>query len=218
MKSTLIKFGIYMAGLLVLGAVIYIFAFLRPNANRIESLHLDIAAAHIELEAARGRDNIHPELLMDVERLTGEVSNQESDWERSRNVWDNYFAQHLPAIFDEADIRQRIDGIVRPHSESLNMYFPYSQPRSVMSYNEDNPHGLPEGIWLTPIEVSFTASYGSLITILDSLAHIGIDNRIVEYSLHREGDGWNVSLQLDILTQTPHPYRYNRDYSVRDGA
>jgi len=216
MKSSMIKFGAYIAVFLLVGALIYVFAFFRPNANRITGLEQDIAAAHIELEEARRREAVHPQVQYDVQRLTNELNYEESGWERARGQWYSNFDPFLLDEFDIAYIEQRIDGIIRPHSEIINMYFSYSLPQSMMSYNENNPDGPPEGIWQTTANITFYAGYDSLIAILQGFANAGFDNRVVDYSLTRHNDSWRVNLQLDILTQTPHPYRFNGNYIVHD--
>ena len=218
MTSSLVRFIVYTAGFLLVGAIIYFFVFLRPNANRIEALEQEIAAAHIELDAAIVRGEMHPQLRLDVDRLSGELDSEESAFERVQEMWQNGYVRFLPATFDDADMRQRIERIAGPYSEGLNIDFHYSQPMSVMNYNENNPAGLPEGVWLTPVDVSFYADYNGTIAILNGFAHEGIDNRIVEYSLNRQGNGWHVFLRIDMLTQTPSPHRFNGNYVVYSGT
>ncbi|MCL2572610.1 MAG: hypothetical protein FWE11_09425 [Defluviitaleaceae bacterium] len=211
MKSSLIKFVIYLAAILVIGAVIYVFAFLRPNAARIEALERDIVAAQAGLIVAQQRDEMHPQLLQDVERLFRELEQEEGAWTHAREAWAADYLRFLPEVFDDGMMQHHISMIVAPHGEGLDIQFGHSQPIGTMHYNENN---VPEGIWLTSVDISFTADYDGLISILNGFAHEGMDNRIISYSLTREGNRWNVHLRLDVLTQMPSPYRHNGNYSV----
>ena len=214
MKSSLVSFAAYLAVILVVGAAIYFFAFLRPNANRIEALERDIEAARIELVDAASRDELYEHLSEDLRRLQAEREYVEGTYRSITDEWRNHYEGFLPYTFDEWDISHRIESIVRPHSDTLNVEFSYSVPLSTMHYNEDNPEGLPEGIWLTPVNVTFLADNNGLNSVLDGFAHAGIDNRIINYTLNRYSNAWNVTIRLDILTQTPHPYRFNGNYVV----
>ena len=212
--SSPVKFVVYTAIFLVVGAVIYFFAFLQPNGNRIEQLRLDIEAARAELEIASQRDDIHPQLQTDVYRLREELSQEQSAWEHASQEWTDNYARFLPEVFDDGDMWQRIHHIVYPHSDVFHVDFLYSQPLGVMRYSDNNPNGPPEGIWLTPVDVTFLTGYEGLIAILTGFANAGIDNRVIEYTLSRQNELWDVRLRLDILTQTSHSHRYNGDYTV----
>ncbi|MCL2378189.1 MAG: hypothetical protein FWC77_03585 [Defluviitaleaceae bacterium] len=204
---TIVSFMVYLLIFLLLGGVIYFFAFWRPQGNRVEQLNQEIYDARAELAVAISRDEMSPELLYEVERLGHELSQAQSDWESVYRDWQYNYVSFLPEVFNEADMRERIYRIATPHSHSLNVYFQYSQPFGVRS--NSYPYGLPEGIWLTPVNVSFTAGFEGIMAILYGFANEGIDNRIVEYTLSRNGDQWEVGMRLDILTQFPQPYRYN---------
>ena len=212
--SSTVKFAMYTGIFLLVGAVIYFFAFWRPNSSRAEQLTLDIEAARAELTVAAQRDEIHPQLRSDVDRMREELNQEQSTWEHVSHQWIYNYARFLPDVFDDGDIWYRIHRIVSPHSEVLTIEFDYSEGLGAMRYNDSNPNGPPEGIWLTPVSVGFITSYEGLIAILNDFAHEGIDNRVIEYTLNRQYDRWNVQLRLDILTQTPPPHRYNGDYTV----
>ena len=219
MKSPFVQFAIYTAIFLALGAVIYVFAFYRPNVARIEDLQLRILQEEDNLENARWRDERHPELRLELDNLETTLSIEEEAYFEMRDAWNNYYRPFLPDTFDDGEIRQRIERVVQPHSEGLHIHdFPYSQPESRMTYDEYNPYAPPRGIWLTPVTIAFRTDYHGLIAIMNGFAQEDMDNRIITYSLSRYGEHWNVTMQLDILTQTPHPDRYNGDYYVYDGG
>ena len=211
--TSLGRIAVYTLLFLLLGAVLYFFAFWRPNVNRIEQLNREIRAAQIGLEEASRRGAYHSQLLLDVARLNSELYHEERAYERANNEWNSGYLHFLPTFFDDADIMQRVSRIVSPYSERLDVDFMYSQPLGTMRYNEGYHNGLPEGVWLTPVNVSFFTNYDGIIAILNGFAHEGIDARVVDYSLSRQGNMWDVSVQLDILTQTPS-YRHNGDYEV----
>ena len=204
----IVQFAIYTAVFLVLGAVIYVFAFLRPNANRIVELERDIVEAREELISAALRDEYHPQLQLDLQRLTDALGNESSSYNHTRQLWDDNFEQFLPEIFDESNMRNMIERIVNPHANMSNIDIGYSQPLGMMHHDEDSPNGLPLGIWQTTITITFATHYDGLIAILHGFANEGVDNRIISYTLERHGDMWNAILQLEVLTQTPHPYRH----------
>ena len=212
MRTALINFAIYTAIFLVVGGIIYFFAFFRPNSNRVAQLNRDIAAANAELVMAAQSEGIIPQLRSDIERLGHELEQIQRTWDNVSQEWHNSHLQFLPEVFDEMDITERINRIVAPFSHSLHIYFQYSRPFGTMSYS--SPYSLPEMIWLTPVTVSFIAAYGNIIEILSGFAHEWIDNRIVEFTLNRFGDEWEVVMRLDVLTQTPHPYRHNGYFNV----
>jgi len=215
MKSSLVQFLIYTAIFLVLGAVIYVFAFFRPNAARIEDLEVRIEAEERDLYLAAQRDEMHPQLILDLTELEYALSREEAAYFELSEAWQANYARFLPETFNEWELRQLIERVVAsPHAHGLHIHdFPYSQPLSRMAYN-DNYLGLPQGIWVTPVTISFNADYLGLVAILNGFAQENIDNRILRYSLERNGEAWSVNMQLDILTQTPHPYRFNGNYTV----
>lgn len=204
----IVQFAIYTAVFLVLGAVIYVFAFFRPNANRIVGLEQSIIEAREELVVAAQRDEYHPTLQHNLQRLSETLAQERGTYYSIRPLWDNYFAEFLPETFDESDIRNRIERIVNPHANMSSVDIGYSQPLGVMHHDEDSPNGLPLGIWQTTITITFATHYDGLMTILNDFIHEGIDNRIVTYSLERHGDMWNAIVELEVLTQTPQPYRH----------
>ena len=212
--SSMVKFAVFTGVFLLVGAIIYFFAFLRPNAGRAEQLRLDIEAARAELVVAAQRDEIHPQLRADVDRMREELNQEQNTWEHVSQNWINNYARFLPETFDDNYMWHRIHRIVYPHSNELSIDFLHSQPLGAMRYDDNNPNGPPEGIWLTPIDVVFSTSYEGLLEILNGFAHEGIDNRVLDYNLSRQHELWNVRLRLDILTQTPSPHRYNGDYTV----
>jgi len=212
--SSAVKFVVYTAIFLLVGAVIYFFAFWQPNARRVEQLHIDINNAQAELALAVQRDEIHPQQRALVDRLHEELSHEQSNWERVSQEWNDNYGRFLPDTFDEEDIRQRIIRIINHYGDGLHLEFMYSQPIGVMRYNDNSQGGPPEGIWLTTIDIVFSATYDGFVSILSGFAHEGIDNRIISYNMYRQYDMWNVRLRLDVLTQTPNAHRYNGDYIV----
>jgi len=211
--TTIVTFAIYALIFLVIGAAVYFFAFWRPNGNRVEQLNRDIYTARSQLATAAHRDEMYPELRYDIDRLGRELYQVQRDGGYVSRDWQYQHLRFLPETFNELDIRERIYRVATYYSHNLNVNFQYSQPLGVMNYNYNSPYDLPQGIWVTPIDISFTASYDGIMAILNGFAHEEIDNRIVDYTLHRNGDQWNVVLRMDVLTQTPQPYRYNREYN-----
>jgi len=211
-------FAIYAIGFLLLGAVLYIFAFYRPNANRIETLNQNIAAAEIELVRAAERDEMHPYLHMYLEELRTTLDQEEGNYNHMTSLWENQFLYFIPHEFYEEDIRRRIDGIVHPNVENLHVEIFYSQPLTSMSHNDQNSNGLPRGIWKTPVGVNFFSTYEGLTNVLTNFANADFDNRIVSYNFERDGDRLRVTLYVDILTQTPPRYRFNGDYVLDDNG
>ena len=217
MKSSLGRFLVYTVGFLLAGALIYFFAFWRPNANRVEQLERDIASARITLADAAQWGERLPQLEANLALLSEQLNQEQSAWEYVSMEWQNDYGRFLPEIFDEASIRQRIEYIVNPYSSFMDVSFHYSQPMGAMSYNDNNPYGPPEGIWMTPINVAFAADYNGIMAILNGFAHEGFDNRIVAFNLARQGNLWLVAMRLDILSRTPSPSGYNGDYII-DGS
>ena len=218
MKTFLGKFIVFMAIFLLLGAAAYFFAFWQPNARRVEQLNHDIAAAHTELTAAALRDELYAGLVYRAAQLSDELSHVRNNEAHVNHEWHNEYQRFLPAVFDDNDINERIHRIVTPHSDFVDVNFQYSQPIGEMSYNENNPNGPPEGIWLTPVSVTFAAGYEGVVAVLSGFAHEGVDNRVITYSLNSHGEMWIVTLQLDFLTLTPPAGRYNGDYIVHEGG
>ncbi|MCL2404196.1 MAG: hypothetical protein FWC92_01485 [Defluviitaleaceae bacterium] len=209
MKTTIVSFLIYTLIFLVVGVALYFFVFWRPNNNRVDQLNIDIEAARAELVRAVNRDESSPQLTHDIAQLAYELTQAQSDREHVERIWQYGYLDFLPISLDELDIRERINRIAILHSHSMNVYFHESIPFGAMSHNDDNPDGPADGIWLTPVSISFVASYEGLISILHGFAHEDIDNRIVEYSIDRHGDQLQINLRMDILTLTPHLNSYN---------
>ena len=202
---TIISFLIYTLIFLVIGAAIYFVAFWRPNSNRVEQLNSDIDAARVELVMAGQRNETYPQLTSEVEQLGNELNQAHSNMENIYREWRYGYLRFLPEIFNELDITERIHRIATPHSHSfVSVDFLDSQLLGMVSDNYNNLYGLQEGIWLTPVNISFTTGYEGLIAILNGFAYEGVDNRIVEYTLHRYGDLWDVVVRMDVLTLTPH--------------
>ena len=210
------RLAIYGAAFLVLVSALYFFAFFRPNQRRIEQLHIDIAAANVELSAAVLRSEFYPQRMLEFAQLMDELERQEAGWYGVLQLWQQDYLRFMPETVDDADITHRIQQIVSPHAGHVDVQFLYSQPLGVMNYSENNPNGPPEGVWLTPIYVSFSVGHSGLLEILRTFASSGIDNRVIAYELNRNGDMWNALLRLDILTQTPSPHRFNGEYVVDD--
>jgi len=203
--KTIVSFLIYLLIFVVIGGAIYFFAFWRPNTNRVYQLNRDIYEARAELEIVSQLGDMIPQLREDIERLGQELSQAQGDWYSIDQVWQENYLRFLPESFNELAIRERIYSITTSRSHNLNVTFQDSQPFPYNSQNHNNPSA---GIWLTPVIINFTASYDDLVSLLNSLAHEELDNRIVQYSLTRQGDQWNVQLRLDILTQAPYPNGY----------
>ena len=214
MRAFLITTVIYTAIFLAVGAAIYFFAFWRPNVSRVEQLRREIDGARIELVMAAQRDEARPQLQYDIERLDDELNHAQSDWDRISNVWLNEYLRFMPDIFSDADTMERVYHIIAPHAHNLHIDLLYSQPLSEMNHDEANQNGLAEGVWLTPANISFVTGYDGLMAILNGFAHQEIDNRIVEYTLTRQGDQWQVAMRLDVLTQMTPPHRNNGGYIV----
>ncbi|MCL2360422.1 MAG: hypothetical protein FWC73_01250 [Defluviitaleaceae bacterium] len=212
------RFAIYAIMFLLLGAVIYIFAFFRPNANRIEDLERSIIAAELELINAAARDEMYPILLMELEALNNTLNSEEGQYIDMSNLWAEGFLRFMPDAFYEEDMRRRIDGIVHPNVENLHVEIYYSQPLTTMNHSDQDPYGLPRGIWQTPVGIYFYATYEGLINVLTNFANGDFDNRINGYEIERDGERWRVSLRVDILTQTPPRYRFNGNYILEDGV
>jgi len=211
-------FAIYFIGFLLVGALLYVFVFFRPNANRIEDLERRIIAEEQELEHAEQRTEIHPYLLLELEELLNTLTSEEGNYHDARGSWDNRFSQFIPDVFDEEEVRRLIDGIVHPNVENLHVEINFSEPLTPMSHNDQDSDSLPRGLWMTPVSVNFTATYEGLINVLTNFADANFDNRIIGYNLESEGERWRVELRVDILTETPPRYRFNGNYAVYDGS
>lgn len=214
MKTSIITFAVYTLIFLVIGMAVYFFAFWRPHRNRVDQLNQDIYIARAELVTASQRDDMSPELQQDIERLHYELAQVQRELEYVNRDWQYDHLRFLPEVFNELEMRERIYRITTSNSYNLSVYFLYSQPLGVMNYNDYSPNGLPEGIWVTPVNVSFSSDYDGLMAILNGFAHEGLDNRIVDYTIQRQGDQWSIFMRLDILTRTPQPYRYSSYYNV----
>jgi len=220
MKSSIVQFVIYIAIFLVLGTVIYIFAFFRPNAARIEELHVSIQAEEAELERAIQRDEWHPQLRLYLTDLEETLSQEDSAYFELSNMWYHNYEHFLPDTFDDGEIRGLIERIANQAGVD-GLYianFPFSQPLSRMTYNDNEYSYLPRGIWLTTVTISFNTDYHGLVAILNGFASENIDNRITRYNLERIEGRLSVNMQLDILTLTPHPDRFNGGYVLYDGV
>lgn len=208
---TIVAFVIYVAIFLVVGGAIYFFLFFRPNTNRVGQLNQDMAAAHTELALARERESLNPQRLEDLERMGHELEQAQREWDNISREWHHEHLLFLPEVFDDHDIMERINRIAAPYSHNMSVDFLYSRPFGETAYNGDTD-GLHDGIWLTPVNITFTASYNGLISILSGFAHEWVDNRVVEYTMQRNWNQWDVVLRLDVLTQTPHPYRNSEQH------
>ena len=196
------KFFLFAVIFLMIGAVIYFFAFWRPNTRRVEQLRRDIIAAEAALEAAIQVEEMIDQTDFDEERYLHEYSQAQAALMQAAQDWNNRFAPFMPEVFYEWDIRYRIDNIVRPHAETLNITIPDSQLLGALT-QDDNPEIPQDGVWLTPISLNFITGTEGLTAILYGFANEGIDNRILEYNIFRQDNAWNVTMQLDILTRTP---------------
>jgi len=195
--KTIVSFLIYLAIFMVIGGALYFFAFWRPNTNRVYQLNRDIYDARIELDIVSQLDDMIPELLEDIERLGQELYRAQGEWDSVNQIWQNNYLRFLPEPFNELAIRERIYSITTSRSHNLNVNFQESQPFPYNSFNHDTQAA---NIWLTPITISFTANYDDIISILSDFAHEELDNRIIQYSLNRQGDQWQVQLRLDVLS------------------
>ena len=207
-----VKFTVYLLVFLLIGGIIYFFLIWRPGTTQVEELRRSIVAAESELESAHQRALVHPELLAEVDRLSQEFDTAVMHYEWNNHVWQDNFAWFMPEVFDENDMRQRISRLIEPYSSFVTVDIGYSQPLSQVS-DSDNPHG-PEGIWITPINIAFATDTNSVWEILRGFANEGIDNRINYFDMIRQGDLWAMTMQLDVLTQTP--YRHNGDYTLQE--
>ena len=203
MKTTIITFVTYAAIFLLVGALLYFFAFWRPNANRVYQLNLDIAAAHTDLAAAAQMNERRPQLEYDLSRQRHELYQARGEWERVSQEWDHGYRRFLPDFFNEVDIMDRAIRIVEPHSHNLNVNIQQSTPLMTPSHN--GGYTSAEGLWLTPVHITFTAGYEGLIAIFNDFAHAGIDNRIVDFSLNRQNNWWDVTARIDVLSLAPQP-------------
>ena len=204
MKTTIISFVIYTLIFAAVGGIIYFFAFWRPHGNRVLNLNRDIHYAQAELVQAALRDEMSPVVIEAVMHLGEELARAQNDWDYVNRNWQYDYLRFLPETFNELEMRERIYRIATSQSHNLQVHFQHSQPFGTMHQSYYNPYGPPEGLWLTPVDVAFTASYEGLVAILNGFAHEGIDNRIVEYTLQRQGDQLEVVIRLDILTRGPH--------------
>ena len=201
MKTTIIAFVTYGAIFLLVGALLYFFAFWRPNANRVYQLNQDIEAARANLAAATQMNEMRPQLEDDLSRQRYELYHARGEWERVSQEWQDGYRRFLPDFFNDVDVMDRIIRIVEPHSHNLNIDIHHSRP--LMTPSHTDGYTSQEGLWLTPVHISFTASYDGLITIFYDFAHAGIDNRVVDFSLNRENSWWDVTARIDMLSLAP---------------
>ena len=209
--SSGVKFSIFLLIFLLIGGIVFFFVLWQPNAARTDELRQQIVAAEGELYAATQRAQVYPELRLEVERLTQELNTELMNEETIGNDWHSRFAPFLLDVFDADSIRSLVHRVVDPHSSFVTIDIMYSQPLSVMSYNNDNPHG-PEGIWLTTVNIAFAADLQGIHEILTGFASETFDNRVVHFDMIRQGNIWAMTLQVDILSVTP--YRHNGDYTL----
>ena len=205
MKTTkdLIAFATYAAIFLLVGALLYFFAFWRPNAGRVDRLNQDIEAARADLVAASQLNEMRPQLEYDLERVRHELYQAQRDWERVSHNWHDGFQRFLPEAFNGVEIMDRTISIVQPHSHSLDIDIRESQPVMAANHYYGDAGNPLEGLWLTPVYITFTASYDGMIAIFNDFAHAGFDNRIVEFSLNRQNNWWDVTARVDILSRGP---------------
>ena len=198
MSSSIGRFIMYTVIFLVVGFAVYFFAFMRPNARRVEALNHEIVAAQNELAAAALRDLVHPQLVAYVDQAADDLSREQENFDHVNREWVNEYARFMPEFVNADDLTQRIQRITTPHNAEIQVQ--ESQPLGTMVYDENSSTNQP-GLWLTPIHINLTVDYSELVQILDGFANEGIDNRITSYTLHRNGDLWDVWLRLDVLTQ-----------------
>jgi len=204
MNSSIARFIMYTGLFLVVGAALFVFAFFRPNARRVEDLEAAIETANYNLAAAASRDELHPQMEFEVQNQEYLLDSWENWFRHMRDTWHNYYAHFMPDFFDEWDLRQRIDRIVSPHSGSVQIEVHHGQQSTALHYSESGAYGMSPGIWVTPVWVTFSTSYNGLIEVLRGFTNEGIDNRIIEYSLNRVGDDmWDVHMRLDVITEAP---------------
>jgi len=207
-------FMIYTVVFLVIGALLYVFAFFRPNANRVEDLERRVAAEEQELEAAILRSENHPELHYELEKLRIILEEEEGHYLFMNQVWADRFSPFVPETFEEDSLRWSLEGMLHPNVENLQVEILFSEPLCITS--DYDAGDLPRGLWMTPIQLSFSATYEDVINVLTALANTNFDNRVIGYSLERDGDRWRVVLRVDVLTETPPPGRFNGEYVTYD--
>ena len=203
--TSVTKFFVCFVIFLVIGAAVYILAFRMPNTRRVEQLRRDIVAAEAALQAAIYVEEMIEQTDFDEERYIQEKAQAELALMQAQQDWDNRFAHFMPEAFYEWEMRPRIENIIQPYAENLNITIHDSRLLGALS---DNPESPQDGIWLTPVGLTFLTGTEGLTAILYGFANESFDNRILEYNIFRQDNAWNVTMQLDILTRTPHQSHY----------
>jgi len=216
------RYLLYTVILLLLGGAVYYFAFWRGHNNRVVQLDQDVVDARNAINTASYRAQQAPQLEHDIYNMHTSLSADLEELNRVTHQWENNYVRFLPSVFDEQHMEQRLRSLIGQHMDagSVDISFHFSEPHGGMD-REGHPGSTPEGLWRTPIDISFSANYDTIMSILGGFIIMdGVDNRVFNYTVARNGpiggDFWDVWLQLEVLTRMPQPGRYNGDFSTPD--
>jgi hypothetical protein len=149
-----------MAGITLLVAAIWFWAYFRPSSNRVAQIRIDTEERENELnatmEAARVRRRIHEELTERHRVLSAE-------WREK--------AANLPQRFDDRAVLRHIQYVIYPHTEEIELSFDVSERREY------------DLLYSTVVTLEFETSYWQFLAILHNLIQGDLGNRVVNYTL-----------------------------------
>lgn len=158
----------------VFAIALYFLLYLRPVINDLRALNQSVTQLYAELADAESINQQHAALLGEHSALM--------------QAWDCYQTT-LPQVFDGALALRRIQAIVYPHAENVQLAFFDKSVR--------------ESMFSTTATIRFVATYGGLMEVLEGFATDGRDNRVVSYSVSaggNEGDLMDIMLQVEFLS------------------
>lgn len=156
---------IFFIGVLV--TVIYLWAYFRPQRNRIDEMRQDVVARYDHItetyRRALERNRIYEALLESYEYLSVEWAIEEAV---------------LPDRFYDTAVLRHIYEVIYPHTNPAN-------PTISLSFGvSEEREG--DALWSTRIELEFETSYWQFLAILYNLVQGELGNRVVEYEFNVE--------------------------------
>lgn len=147
--------------LAVIIAAVWFWVYYQPASNRIEQL---------EARTEERREDLRVAEQQARQREVG-YANLSAEYAEIKEAWE-VAAADLPVRFKDTEVLRHIQSVVYPHTENLNLSFSNSVQRA------------DDELWSTTINLNFETSYWQLLSILDTLVHGDLGNRVINYSLN----------------------------------
>ena len=168
--------------LMLLGGAYYLF-FYTPNTNEISELQENIEGKNTAIEFASTMLLRAQTLSLEKEALEKEFADVE---------------KYLHEDFNDAEILRRIEKIIKPHTDTMNMDF------ANRSTGTNETAGSSS---VRSVRLNFSTTYNDLQGIIKAFEEADVANRIVDFSCDGNYSGssgtgnerMNVNLSVDFL-------------------